>query len=197
VLLGLGPLFAAGLLFAGTRGLVLGWLRAMLAAMLAGAALPCVLVVELGVVEPLLAGLAAVDPAVAGPQVAMLQACVWGFGLALLLVAGGVALAAMALRWPESVHAPVPQIDAPAPPAPAEHRIDRLVQAFTRSERAAVHGSRLATIRSTDAAPHVLPLGQQARLMAPEAPPSSITSTASQTRQSRRSALAQRRDRRA
>nr|WP_246027297.1 type IV secretion system protein [Novosphingobium umbonatum] len=195
VLLGLGPVFAAGLLFAGTRGLVLGWLRAMLA----GAVLPCVLVVELGVVEPLVAGLNTIDPAVAGAQVPMLQACVWGFGLALLLVAGGVGLAAMALRWPDSAHAPVPQIEAPAPQAPAlsEHRIDRLVQAFTRSERAAVHGSRLAVLRRTDAAPHVLPLGQQARLMAPEPVLSASPPAASQTRQSRRSALAQHRDRKA
>ncbi|MEH3098727.1 type IV secretion system protein [Sphingomonas adhaesiva] len=59
LLLALGPLFIAFLLFDATRGLFVGWLRALIGIALGSVAASLVLGVQLGVFEPWLAGLAA------------------------------------------------------------------------------------------------------------------------------------------
>ena len=52
LMLALGPLFIVSLLFVWTRGLFVAWLRVLLGAMLGTIAVPLVLALDLGIVEP-------------------------------------------------------------------------------------------------------------------------------------------------
>lgn len=102
LLLALGPLFAAFLLFDGTRGLFEGWLKGLLSSALAALAISIVLGVELSFLEPWLATLLARRASgldiIGAP--AQLLAATTIFGITLLAVVLGIARLAMSLRLP-------------------------------------------------------------------------------------------------
>ncbi|MEG3085372.1 type IV secretion system protein [Sphingomonas sp. PB2P12] len=89
-LLALGPLFIAFLLFAGTRGLFEGWLRALIGAALGALVTAILLGIELGLLEPWLTdlvGLRASGIAIPGvPATLLATTLVFGSVLAGLLV---------------------------------------------------------------------------------------------------------------
>ncbi|QDC36367.1 type IV secretion system protein [Sphingobium fuliginis] len=108
LLLALGPLFLAFLLFDGTRGLFEGWLRALLGAALAALAISVVLGFELAVLEPWVGDLAArretgLDIMGAPGQ---LLAATTVFAIALFAVSLAIGRVAFSLRLP-SLHRPV------------------------------------------------------------------------------------------
>ncbi|MDE2303693.1 MAG: type IV secretion system protein, partial [Sphingomonadales bacterium] len=102
LLLALGPLFAASLLFAQTQSFFAGWLRAMAGAILAAVAIPMMLALELAVVEPQVGALAALLDAAQPPGDAVVR--LWEtagvFALALPALVLALARAASALRLP-------------------------------------------------------------------------------------------------
>lgn len=104
VALGIGPLFIALLLFAGTRGFFVGWLRVLACAVVASAAVALVLGVELAFLEPRLDNLRTLRearlPAPGLPTELAMIALVFGFALIAVLV--GSVIIAGALRWPSS-----------------------------------------------------------------------------------------------
>lgn len=107
LLLALAPLFAAFLLFDGTRGLFEGWLKALLGTALGSLAIAVTLGVELAFVEPWLATLLARragDLNIIGVP-AQLLAATTIFAIALLGVMWLTARIAMSLRIPAWVQA--------------------------------------------------------------------------------------------
>lgn len=100
LLLALGPLFIAFLLFDGTRGLFEGWLRVLAGAALGAVATTIALGIELALFEPWLADLlahAATGDAIAGVP-ALLLAASLVFDIALLALIGAAARVAWGLR---------------------------------------------------------------------------------------------------
>jgi type IV secretion system protein VirB6 len=99
LLLALGPLFIAFLLFEGTRGLFEGWLRGVIAAALGALATAIVLGVELALIEPWLADLLArraVDAAIGGvPAQLLATTMVFAATLGVMLLV----MARIALGW--------------------------------------------------------------------------------------------------
>lgn len=191
VLLGLGPVLVAGLLFAGTRGLALGWLRGLLGAMLGQVMVAVVVAMELSLAQGQMAGLMgalnAGDAPVAMADGLLTTALVF----AAVMLAGllGVARVASGLAWPERL-AGRPMRDpamAPfVPPVPAmasslrhaassSQRVERIAAAAARSTARAIGGQgaiadqRIAITSSgpaaqarDDAPAPVLRLGQSA-----------------------------------
>ncbi len=107
LLLALAPVFAAFLLFDGTRGLFEGWLKALLGTALGSLAIAVTLGVELAFVEPWLAALLARrtgDLDIIGVP-AQLLAATTIFAIALLAVMWLTARIAMSLRIPAWVQA--------------------------------------------------------------------------------------------
>lgn len=105
LLLALGPLFVAFLLFSTTRGLAEGWLRGLVTAMLGGVAIAVVLGVELALLEPWLSGLAAQRAsgiAIPGIPVAML-ATASIFAIATAGVLAVVGRIGFSLRFPDGM----------------------------------------------------------------------------------------------
>lgn len=105
LLLALGPLFIAFLLFALTRGLAEGWLRGLVAATLGSAAIAVILGVELALLEPWLSDLAAQrasNIAIPGIPVAML-ATASIFAIAMAGVLAVIGRIAFSLRLPEGI----------------------------------------------------------------------------------------------
>lgn len=102
LLLALAPMFAAFLLFEGTRGLLEGWLKTLAAAGLTSFAVTMILSVELAFLEPwlsvLLARRAAEQDILGAP--AQLLAAVAVFGLVLALTSFGLFRITSALRLP-------------------------------------------------------------------------------------------------
>ncbi|HVJ02532.1 MAG TPA: type IV secretion system protein, partial [Sphingomonas sp.] len=98
----LGPLFVGFLLFDATRGLFVGWLRLLAGAALGVVATSIALGVELALLEPwlsdLLARRVAQQPIPGAP--AQLLAATIVFALVLIVMIGGAARAAWALRLP-------------------------------------------------------------------------------------------------
>lgn len=103
LLLALGPVFIASMLFDATRGFFVGWLRAVTGIALAAVAVPIVLAMQLSVLEPqvlaLRASIEGSQPVAAMPQQILGTAVV--FALALLVVAVIVIRAAAGFRLPE------------------------------------------------------------------------------------------------
>lgn len=104
-LLALGPLFIAFLLFAGTRGLFEGWLRALIGAALGALVATILLSIELALFEPWVAELVArraANEAITGVPAALFATMLVfaGILLGLLVVATRVA---SGLRFPQSV----------------------------------------------------------------------------------------------
>jgi len=130
LLLGVGPLFVASLLFETTRGLFAGWVRAVIGAMLAGVAVPMVLALELAVIEPQARALAAIvgttDPL--GQEVSRIWTSAIVFALVLAVVALGVARAAWSFRLPDG----------------ARGSLERMVGGAGRDTLAPAHGPAAA-----------------------------------------------------
>lgn len=102
LLLALGPLFVAFLLFDATRGLAEGWLRGLTAATIGSAAIAVALGIELGLLEPWLTDLAlrrAGGTAIPGAPTAMLATAMI-FALATVGAVALVARIAFGLRLP-------------------------------------------------------------------------------------------------
>ncbi|HEU4962149.1 MAG TPA: type IV secretion system protein [Sphingomonas sp.] len=107
LLLALGPLFIAFLLFEGTRGLFEGWLRGLIAAALGALATAIVLAIELALLEPwlsqLLAQRAATLPIGGAPAQLLATTVIFGGVLAaMLLVMGRIAFSwKLPISWPD------------------------------------------------------------------------------------------------
>jgi len=102
ILLALAPLFAAFLLFDGTRGLFEGWLKALIGTALGSLAVAITLGIELAFIEPWLAGLLARragDLDIVGAPAQLFAAAII-FAIALAAVIWVTARVAMSLRIP-------------------------------------------------------------------------------------------------
>jgi type IV secretion system protein VirB6 len=103
LLLALGPMFIATMLFDATRGFFVGWLRAVAATALAAIAVPIMLAIQLSVLEPQVMALRALlearQPVSAMPQQIMASAAV--FAVVLLALLAVLVRAAAAFRLPE------------------------------------------------------------------------------------------------
>ncbi len=101
-LLAIGPLLVACLLFAGTRGLFVGWLRAMVGTLFAALAVPAALALQLAILEPQVIALQtllkAAQPVGALPQQIAATTLVFGIAVLALLAAG--ACIGLGLVWP-------------------------------------------------------------------------------------------------
>jgi len=104
LLLALGPFFIAFLLFEGTRGLFVGWIRALAAAALGALGTSIVLGVEMALLEPRLAELIALRTAGQPIPGAAIELFVIALVFTLVLLAMLIAAARVALgfRLPES-----------------------------------------------------------------------------------------------
>jgi len=154
LLLTTGPLFVATFLFAPTRSLFGGWVRALVATMLCMMAVPLVVAFELALVEPMV--IALVQAFNGGVSLQSLPEKLWvtsglfaaAMALALLLVIR----AAIALRfpqdirimqpaqlWAEAIAAPAsygaPQTASGAQVAPPRDHAQRVVDAARAAER--------------------------------------------------------------
>lgn len=105
ILLALGPLFIAFLLFEGTRGLFEGWARGLVAALLGAIAITLVLSVELALLEPWLASLIALRQAglPIGGAPSELLVTAFAFALTVLATFGMVARMTMGLHLPPAL----------------------------------------------------------------------------------------------
>lgn len=190
LLLALGPLFIALLLFSATRGLAEGWIRGLAATTLGSAAIAVALGIELALLEPWLSGLAsqrAGGLAIPGVPAAVLATSI----IFALAIAGLVALAgriAFGLRFPapQSLAAMLPDMGSGRAGArivtstprtdAAENRsramavADSIVSAQRRDERAFSGASRVQTtagslVRSASpgATSGGMPIGQSFR----------------------------------
>ncbi|URW74904.1 type IV secretion system protein [Sphingomonas donggukensis] len=104
ILLALGPVFVAFLLFDATRGWFAGWLRGLSAAMIGAFGVALVLGVELALVEPWLAGLVArrvADESISGAPVELLAAMLV-FAVTILGVLAAAARVAGGFRLPDA-----------------------------------------------------------------------------------------------
>lgn len=116
LLLALGPFFIAFLLFEGTRGLFVGWIRALAAVALGALGTAIALGVELAVLEPRLAELIAIRAAGQPIPGAAIELFVIALVFTLVLIAMLVAAARVALgfRLPEGWRAAPAQLAAAA-----------------------------------------------------------------------------------
>ncbi|WP_420833722.1 type IV secretion system protein [Sphingomonas aerolata] len=143
LLLALGPLFIAFLLFPATRGIAEGWMRGLLAATLGSAAVAVVLGVELALLDPWLADLVtrrASGIAIPGVPVAMLAtASIFAIATAGLLAI--VTWIAFGLRLPMSGWTLIQTL-----PVPAIAGQERTGPAATSASAAAEPRSRATAI---------------------------------------------------
>jgi type IV secretion system protein VirB6 len=164
LLLALGPFFIAFLLFEGTRGLFVGWIRALVAAALGALGISIVLGVELALLEPRLAELIALRTADRPIPGAAIELFVIALVFTLVLLAILIAAARVALgfrlpdgwrgapaRLAEAVRGDAPRLAA-VPREPAAAGADRsraaqvadAVAASQRREAAAAAGAGTA-----------------------------------------------------
>lgn len=150
LLLALAPLFAAFLLFDGTRGLFEGWLKALLGTALGSLAIAVTLGVELAFVEPWLATLLARragDLDIVGVP-AQLLAATTIFAIALLAVMWLTARIAMSVRipaWGQALpgnwskdaprEAPARQLATAHPPIESRSRAAAIADAVAMKQR--------------------------------------------------------------
>ncbi|MDH4744304.1 type IV secretion system protein [Sphingomonas sp. CBMAI 2297] len=191
LLLALGPLFIALLLFEGTRSLFEGWVRGLVAAILGAVAVTVLLGVELALLEPWLATLLSRRQAglPIGGATSELLVTALAFGLAMVAGLGMAARIAIAFRlgtlWrrlaervatistnTERTQSPMP-LPARQPPAEHQSRAAAVAEAVARIQRqeavlagAAAGASRVpgagTGLRDTPA-PAPTPLGQTHR----------------------------------
>lgn len=107
IMLALGPIFVACVLFAGWRGLLEGWVRALAGTMLGTLATGATIALELAILEPQIAAFAAAaarpDAAEAGPMPGQLLVTTWLFALVLLAAVLAAARVAAGFRIPDAV----------------------------------------------------------------------------------------------
>jgi type IV secretion system protein VirB6 len=143
VLTAVGPVFIALFLIPATRGLFVGWVRALAMAAFVPLLAWLTAILMLSVLEPWLVSLAQErDAATLDPQTAMTVASlvfVFGAGQVALLVAAGVTAFGFRLRGPAPIERPAPaQVPAPAALAIApETRVQRLAFDLQRDQAAA------------------------------------------------------------
>lgn len=118
LLLALGPLFFLFLLFEGSRGLFIGWLRALFGIMLGSVATAVLLGIEIGLLEPWLSDLLAQRAGnftIAGVPMPLL-----GVAMVFLVAMGGLLLLsgwiAGSLNWPVSGQGQAPHRDRSVQP---------------------------------------------------------------------------------
>ncbi len=168
ILLALGPIFIAFLLFDATRGWFAGWLRGLMGTMIASFGVAILLGIELALLEPWVASLVArraAEQTIAGAPVELLAVTAM-FALATLGTAVLALKVATGLRLPETWRAAPERINReverlfqgrgvagqPAPEAAAE-----------RSRAAAVADAVIATQRRESASPTpITPVAVQA-----------------------------------
>ncbi|WP_137861711.1 MULTISPECIES: type IV secretion system protein [unclassified Sphingomonas] len=205
LLLALGPLFIALLLFEGTRSLFEGWVRGLVAAILGAVAVTILLGVELALLEPWLATLLARRQAglPIGGATSELLVTSLAFGLAMLAGLGMAARVAIAFRlgalWRRlAAHVATTTVNTdrtsspatlPARQPPAEHqsRAVAVAEAVARIQR------QEAVLAGTAAGPARTP-GATSLRDTPVAAPTPLGQTHRRTR-NRISASATRRDR--
>ena len=162
VLLAVGPLFAAMLLFPATWGLFAGWVRALAGAALGALAVPLVLGIELAMIAP---QVDAVTRALSGnagagglPDAILSTALV--FALAMAVVLAGMGRVAWGFTLPR------PHRHAePAPPHPAPIAAPATITAAAHTHTRAATASRTETIATS-----LLRLEVRDRLAATPAP---------------------------
>lgn len=105
VLLALGPLFAAFLLFEASIGLFIGWLRVLMATVIGGVGVLAVLAIELAILLPQVAALQqAIASGLSVPTlVNEISATAMLFALLILATLVGATLAAIGLKLPERI----------------------------------------------------------------------------------------------
>lgn len=157
LMLALGPLFIAFLLFEGTRGLFEGWLRGLIAAALGALATSIVLGIELALLEPWLAELLArraANIAIGGAPAQL---------LAIALIFAGVlgvmmfVMARVAFSWKLPIAWPTRMFGSPAalPQGTAAFARERAQTPLESRSRAAVIAEAIAANQRREAAPAV------------------------------------------
>lgn len=108
VLLALGPLFAAFLLFQASLGLFIGWLRVLIATVVGGIGVLAVLAIELAILSPQIAALQrAVAAGLSVPTlVGEIGATAMLFALLLLTTLVGTTIVAIGLKLPDTFRLP-------------------------------------------------------------------------------------------
>jgi type IV secretion system protein VirB6 len=189
LLLALGPLFIAFLLFDGTRSLFEAWVRGLLGAALGAVAVTILLSVELALLEPWLTSLLLRrrgDLAIGGAATELLVVTL-AFALTLLAGLGMAARFSMTFRLPPALRAlpsrltdrlqvqgalPQARAERAASPAESHSRAAAVAEAVAQVERREARGrdaavaSQTAILQSTLQAPSgnaAQPLGQQHR----------------------------------
>ena len=109
LMLALGPLFIASLLFAWTRGLFVAWIRVLLGAMLGTIAVPLVLALDLGIVERQVVALRGLIDASQPPGFLPLAIVATALASAVVLFAllAAVIRVAAGLQLPEAVRSEI------------------------------------------------------------------------------------------
>lgn len=135
IFLALGPLIIALALFDTTLGLVEGWIRALVGAVLATAGISIVTALELTFIE---AQLPLPPPNPLAGQGLLLVAAV--FAVAIVAVVAAAGLAARGLRFPARTARPVGQLASPALQPPPDMRSasifsDRREESISRTQR--------------------------------------------------------------
>lgn len=148
LLLALGPLFFMLGLFAATRGLLEGWLRAVVAASLAIALTLALTAAALPLLDPLAQNVADAqrlgEPFARDAFTLAIAAAI--FALLSRQILAQCARIVSAWRLPQAAAAPR-AADAPATPAPAlSGRVAEIVTAASISNGSFVHGSRVSTL---------------------------------------------------
>lgn len=102
ILLGLGPVFLACLLFDASRGLFMGWLRGLIAAALGSIAVTLIVAMELAIVEPQIVALG--DLVASQQDAATLPMSIFAtgafFAVLMLVVLAAIAKISSGLRFP-------------------------------------------------------------------------------------------------
>lgn len=168
LLLALGPLFLAFLLFDGTRGLFEGWLRALIAMALGGVATALTLGIELALFEPWLSELVArraAGEAIPNAPATLFAAAIIFVGVLMAMLVL-VARVAGSLRLPRDVAnlrpGPANEIaerrqqvpvgrstNEPAEPPSRAARIADQIAAAQRREEQALVGTRMVTVQGS------------------------------------------------
>ena len=187
-LLAIGPLLIACLLFEGSRGLFMGWLRALVGTLFAAIAVPAALALQLAIIEPQVLALQgllkAAQPVGALPQQIYGTTLVFSLAVLALLAAG--ACIGLGLGWPRGRLADLLPAAARETASPTQYRRGWDEPALSRSRQIAAAAAsiglreeRLGTITEPPrrlALPHpasmapeqesqfaALPLGQTGR----------------------------------
>lgn len=159
VLLAVGPLFAATLLFPATWGLFAGWLRALAGAALGALALPLVLGVELAIIAPQVTtvtnDLASNTGAGPLPDEILSTALVFALVIAVVLAAMARVACGFTLSRPRTLHTPAKHHPAPAQTSTQTHTATHRTATASRTETIATSllrleaRDRLATLTTT------------------------------------------------